>query len=209
MKQAAQQALSIRVLIGGTMLDPRVTLESDAQPPISQSDLLSYLAFGSESGSLLQFGGSSVSGGTSGGGLVGTSAALATRQLASVALGVAVKESKARCRAHLAQTSSTSRLAECADSKSRAATSVRSGRFLAARRSSSASTSDAGRSSALRRSSVPCLAFASSIDSVGRPGLSIESTLQPRFFLPEPSLSVQDLRKANALGFFLTRIWRF
>ncbi|MEO7520796.1 MAG: translocation/assembly module TamB domain-containing protein, partial [Gemmatimonas sp.] len=91
-EQAGRQSLAIRVLIGGTMLSPRLTLESDAQPPISQSDLLSYLAFGSTSGSLLQFGGSSVAGGNTGGGLVGTSAALATRQLAGVALGVAVKE---------------------------------------------------------------------------------------------------------------------
>jgi translocation and assembly module TamB len=92
--QTNRQALAIRVLIGGTMLSPRLTLESDAQPPISQSDLLSYLAFGNESGSLLQFGGggSSLSGGNTGGNLVGTSAALATKQLAGVALGVAVKE---------------------------------------------------------------------------------------------------------------------
>jgi hypothetical protein len=41
------------------------------------------------------------------------------------------------------------------------------------------------------------------------PGFSIESTFQPRFFLPDPSLTQQELRRAHALGFFLTRLWRF
>jgi translocation and assembly module TamB len=41
------------------------------------------------------------------------------------------------------------------------------------------------------------------------PGLSLESTFQPRFFLPEPSLSLQEITKANALGLFLRKHWRF
>ncbi|MEO8619950.1 MAG: translocation/assembly module TamB domain-containing protein, partial [bacterium] len=48
-KQAAGTATNIRVLIGGTLATPRIALESDAQPPLSQSDLLSYLAFGERS----------------------------------------------------------------------------------------------------------------------------------------------------------------
>jgi translocation and assembly module TamB len=90
---AASQAVGIRVLIGGTLSNPRLALTSDAQPPLSQSDLLSYLAFGRTSGSLLQFEGSSLAG--SGGGstnLAGAGAQLATQQLAAVALGVFVNE---------------------------------------------------------------------------------------------------------------------
>ncbi len=207
-KQAAQQALSIRVLIGGTMLDPRVALESDAQPPISQSDLLSYLAFGSESGSLLQFGGSSVSGGNSGGGLVGTSAALATRQLASVALGVAVKE--------LEGSASRSLGADVFNITPAAVpTEIASGNFGAFETFLKGTQFEFGKyvtagtfvGLQTQISSVP--GFRVEHRFRGTPGLSIESTFQPRFFLPEPSLSAQDLRKANALGFFLTRIWRF
>ncbi len=83
-----REALAITVLIGGTLHHPRITLESNAQPPISQSDLLSYLAFGRSSSSLLTQEGSSVSGtGGAGGGLAGTVAGLAARQLAGVALG--------------------------------------------------------------------------------------------------------------------------
>ncbi len=207
-KQAGQQALSIRVLIGGTMLDPRVVLESDAQPPISQSDLLSYLAFGSESGSLLQFGGSSVSGGTSGGGLVGTSAALATRQLAGVALGVAVKELEGKASRSLG-----------ADvfniTPANVPTEIASGNFGAFETFLKGTQFEFGKyittgtfvGLQTQVSSVP--GFRVEHRFRRAPGLSIESTFQPRFFLPEPSLSEQELRKANSLGFFLTRIWRF
>ncbi|MGI8496370.1 MAG: translocation/assembly module TamB domain-containing protein [Gemmatimonadaceae bacterium] len=83
-----REALVIQVIIGGTAHHPRLTLTSNAQPPISESDLLSYLAFGRSSSSLLQQEGSSVSGQSNGGGLLaGNLAALAARQLASVALG--------------------------------------------------------------------------------------------------------------------------
>ncbi|HEU4565100.1 MAG TPA: translocation/assembly module TamB domain-containing protein [Gemmatimonadaceae bacterium] len=88
-----REALIIRVVVGGTLRRPRIALESNAQPPMSQSDILSYLAFGRSSSSLLQFQGSSLSGqGTSSGQLVGDVAALASRQLAGIALGTALKE---------------------------------------------------------------------------------------------------------------------
>jgi hypothetical protein len=196
------------VLIGGTMLSPRVVLESDAQPPISQSDLLSYLAFGSESGSLLQFGGSSVSGGTAGGGLVGTSAALATRQLAGVALGVAVKE--------LEREASRSLGADLFNiTPANVPTEIASGNFGAFETFFKGTQFEYGR----YFSTATFVGLQAQLGVVpgfrvehrlrGVRGLSIESTFQPRFFLPDPSLSEQELRKANALGFFLTRVWRF
>jgi translocation and assembly module TamB len=83
-----QQALNIQVLIGGTLLRPKLTLQSDAQPPMSQSDLLSYLAFGRSSSSLLQVEGSSASSGNASGSIVGTGAAVAYKRLAAVAVGV-------------------------------------------------------------------------------------------------------------------------
>jgi len=88
---AASQAINIRVQIGGTLSRPRIALDSDAQPPLSQSDLLSYLAFGRTSSSLLQFEGSSLAGG-GGSNLAGTGAQLVTQQLAAVALGVFIDE---------------------------------------------------------------------------------------------------------------------
>ncbi len=44
--QTQKRPLQIRVLIEGTLEEPTVRLESDAQPPIPESDLLSYLLFG-------------------------------------------------------------------------------------------------------------------------------------------------------------------
>jgi len=38
--------VDVKVLVGGTLKRPRLALESDAQPPKSQSELLSLLAFG-------------------------------------------------------------------------------------------------------------------------------------------------------------------
>ncbi|HUQ20964.1 MAG TPA: translocation/assembly module TamB domain-containing protein, partial [Gemmatimonadaceae bacterium] len=81
----SREAINVRILIGGTLLNPRISLESDAQPPIPQSDLLSYLAFGRSSSSLLQLEAAGVG---SGNNLIGAGAALATQQLAGVALGV-------------------------------------------------------------------------------------------------------------------------
>lgn len=73
---------NIRVLIGGTLSQPRISLESDAQPPLTQSDLLSYLAFGESSNSLLQFNQTSLSS-PQGGNLIN----VASARLAGVALG--------------------------------------------------------------------------------------------------------------------------
>lgn len=40
------QPVVIRAIIGGTLEDPTLRLESEAQPPINESDLVSYLLFG-------------------------------------------------------------------------------------------------------------------------------------------------------------------
>ncbi|MDB4899546.1 MAG: hypothetical protein JWN53_1354, partial [Gemmatimonadetes bacterium] len=76
-------ATNIRVLIGGTVEQPRISLESDAQPPLSQAQLLSFLAFGESNGSLLQTTQSSL-GGTSGGGSLLN---VAGSRLTAIALG--------------------------------------------------------------------------------------------------------------------------
>lgn len=91
-KMPAQQALTIKVLIGGTLVTPQLTLDSDAQPPLPQSDLISYLAFGRTSSSLLQLDGSGLSGGNEGGGIVGAVGAAATQRLGAIGLGVLVDQ---------------------------------------------------------------------------------------------------------------------
>ncbi|HEY4672247.1 MAG TPA: translocation/assembly module TamB domain-containing protein, partial [Gemmatimonadaceae bacterium] len=83
-----REQITIQVVVGGTFKSPNISLTSDAQPPLTQSDLLSYLAFGQQSNSLLQLEGSGLSNGSGTSNLVGQGAALATQQLAGVALGV-------------------------------------------------------------------------------------------------------------------------
>ncbi len=90
---AGRPALNINIAINGTVRKPVILLSSDAQPPLSQSDLLSYLAFGQSSTSLVSSaGGSNSGGGSANGGLVGSAAALATRQLTATALGVMTRQ---------------------------------------------------------------------------------------------------------------------
>ena len=87
-RQAGRAPFDIQVTIGGTLERPNISLQSEAQPTLTQSDLISFLAFGQSSTSLLQFDGSAVEGGgLAGSSLSGSVASLATRQLASVALG--------------------------------------------------------------------------------------------------------------------------
>jgi translocation and assembly module TamB len=74
-----REALTILINIGGYLRSPRLTLSSNAQPPLPQSDLISYLAFGRTSSSLL----SPEASGISGGGL----SFIAQQQLAGLGLG--------------------------------------------------------------------------------------------------------------------------
>src|SRR5690606_1835739 len=81
------EPLTISIGIGGYMSRPTVTLSSNSQPPLPESDMLSYLALGRSSTSLVRPGGSGLtSGGVSGIG------AMATQQLAGVALGALVED---------------------------------------------------------------------------------------------------------------------
>jgi translocation and assembly module TamB len=90
---AGREAFDIRIVMSGTMQDLEIELESTAQPPISQTDLLSFLAFGREASSMMQQQGSSLSGqGASGGGLVGNVAGLAAQQYVGIALEAVVNE---------------------------------------------------------------------------------------------------------------------
>lgn len=85
---AGSPALDIQVMIGGTMQHPKLTLQSDAQPPKTQSELLTLLAFGEPASNLLQPEGTSLAGGGTSGGLVGRGAQLAMTRLEGVAVGV-------------------------------------------------------------------------------------------------------------------------
>ena len=87
------ESLAIQINVDGTLRKPRVRLASNAQPPLPQSDLLSFLAFGQPATSLLSLQASSL-GGTGQGGLTGIPS-LAEQQLASLAIGAMVDQTVA------------------------------------------------------------------------------------------------------------------
>jgi translocation and assembly module TamB len=214
-RQAAREPLVIRIQIGGTVSAPRIALESDAQPPIPQTDLLSYLAFGSGSGSLLQFGGSSVSGGSAGGNAVGATGRLATQQLAGVALGVLADASEARLGRSLgADVLNITPVPDLPPELFRAdisgletilkGTQIEFGKYF--NRSTFVGLQA---TPVFFQGDPPIPGFRVEYRFARLQGYSIESSWQPRFFLPEPSLAPQNINPKNALGVFLVRRWRF
>jgi translocation and assembly module TamB len=214
-RQAASEPLTIRILIGGQLSAPRITLESDATPPIPQSDLLTYLAFGQTSGSLLNFGGSSISGQDASRSLVGNVASLATTQLTSVALGELADEFERQTARSLGAdqfniTPSPNLPAEVARADISGAqrllltTQIEYGKYF------NRQLFVGLQATPLFWQAQPAIpGFRVQYRFASRPGLSIESAWQPRFFPGIPTLGNADLLQKNAFGAFLVRQWRF
>lgn len=200
----AREAIRIRIVLGGTMQNPTIALESDAQPPIPQSDLLAYLAFGKPSSSLLQLEGSGVSSGGSSGGLVGTSAALATKQLAAVAIGVAADEFAGEAAQSLGADVFNITPADVQSDVGSflRATEVEFGKYI----KTHTFVSIQGRPDpdALKR---PGLRLEHRFG--GTRGYRLETSFEPRFLLKEPSLAPREPSTTSVLGLFLIREWRF
>jgi hypothetical protein len=93
---AGGPAMNIQVIIGGTLKKPKLSLQSDAQPPRTQSELLTLLAFGAPATDLLQSEGSSLSTTSQPGGLVGRGAEVAMTRLEGVAVGVLFEQVQQR-----------------------------------------------------------------------------------------------------------------
>ena len=196
-----REALNIRILIGGTLRNPQVALESDAQPPIPQSDLLAYLAFGRSSSSLLQLEGSGLATGDN---IVGAGAALASQQLASVALGVFADQLSAEAAKSFG-----------VDVFNIAPADVQTdvGSFLRG------TEIEAGKY--IKSHSFLALQVRPDPAALQRPGIllqhrfgglrgySFESSLQPRYLLKEPTLDLQTPTTTSVFSFFLIRNWRF
>jgi translocation and assembly module TamB len=199
---AARGNLNISVVIGGTLKKPKLALESDAQPPKTQSELLSLLAFGQSTSSLLSFNSSSIAGGGPTSDLFGVGARLAVTRLASVAVGVAVDQLEVSAgRAFgtdvLDITPGDVPLFSGGSAVKNffVQTRVEAGKYINGR------------------------TFLSAQEQAGRPGLSIDhrtadgwhfnaSTL-PRLLLLEPQLNKQPYRTVQTYGGFIIREWRF
>ena len=210
---AASQPINIRVQIGGTLSRPRIALDSDAQPPLSQSDLLSYLAFGRTSSSLLQVEGSSLSGGGGSSTLAGAGAQLATQQLAAVALGVFVNEFEGQAARSLgaAYVNVTP-----ADLYTELARSGEISGFFKGTEIEVGKYTDANTFVALQ---ARLSTFASNPEDRSLPGIRVQRrmgkavTLDASFaarFVPQPtSLEPLNPKSVGVFGTFLSREWKF
>ncbi len=199
-----REAINIQIVIGGTMKSPKITLTSDAQPPMAQSDILSYLAFGQSGTTLTQLGGSALSTGGSAGNLVGTGAALATKQLAAVALGVFTEELAGEAARSLG---ADVLIISPAEIQTDVGTFLRSteiefGKYV----NPHTFISFTGRPdpAALKR---PGFTLEHRFPSM--PGYRIEVALEPRYLLREPTLQIREPITRSVLGVFLIREWRY
>jgi translocation and assembly module TamB len=200
-----REAFDIRVLLGGTLRDLEITLESTAQPPIAQTDLLSYLAFGRDAGALLHRQGSALSGqGGDAGELVGNVAGMATQQLGTIALNALVNDFEADLMRQL-------RLDLFRITPADLPPDMFTGRYIDVLR---ATEIEAGRYVSPR-----LFVAGQVVGGLVRPGIRVEYTTpfgvqwltswQARWLPTEPTLTEQDPRRAGVLGSFLRREWRF
>jgi translocation and assembly module TamB len=209
----ATGATNIRVLVGGTLDQPRVSLESDAQPPLSQSDLLSYLAFGESSGSLLQSSGGSIGGGIGTGNVLN----LATTRLAGVAVGVALDELEGEAARGLGVDVFNITAGDFPVSQALGGfeqflkgTEIEAGRYLTPRTFVSLIATP-GAFACSRRSdpNSSCAAPGGAIQHRTAKGYRFEASLTPRYLLNAPTLSGQTAQSTSQFGAFIIREWRF
>jgi translocation and assembly module TamB len=201
-------AIDIEVIIGGTLRNPKLTLQSTSQPPISQSDLLSYLAFGRSSSSLLQVQGSSLSGQSSGSGeLVGAVASIATRQLAGVALDVMTSELEQDAARSLGTdvfnvtpADVPPELSSNSVINSLSLTEVEAGKYINRSRTFVAVQAQPANKNP----------FGIRLEHRMPKGLRLELSYVPRYLVREPTLAAQvDPPRKNIFGAFVIREWRF
>jgi translocation and assembly module TamB len=215
----ARPAINIKVLVGGTLQRPRVTLESDAQPPIAQTDLLSFLAFGTESQSLLAIAGSALTAGGSGSGAQTLSGIgnVAARRLAAVALGVAVDEAEGEAGRDLGVDVINIRPADIPDFKGSAwaefvlATELEAGKYI----NPNTFVAFEGSPNFLQGGGCAKAPPGLRLEHRTSKGYRIETSFEPRFLLKPPTLAQdqdqcsKQITGTGAFGLFVFREWRF
>jgi autotransporter translocation and assembly factor TamB len=204
-RQPNREAINIQIVVGGTLRNPNISLTSDAQPPIPQSDLLSYLAFGRSSSSLVQLEGSGLTNGSGGSNLVGAGAALASRQLAGVAIGVLADQVAGEAARSIGADVFT---ITPADVQTDVGTFLRATQFEFGKYIKS-HTFIAVQSpldpKALKRPGIQVVHRFG-----GLRGYRLETGVDTRYLLREPTLARdQTVATTSAFGAFLIREWRF
>jgi translocation and assembly module TamB len=207
----ATNVTNIRVLIGGTLEQPRISFESDAQPPLSQSDLLSYLAFGRSAGSLLQLGGA-------GGGLQGSNVLnVATTRLAGVAIGVLFDDLEGEAARSLGVdvfnvTPGDFPIfqAQSGFEQFLRGTEIEAGRYVSPSTFVSVVTTPGVLTCAGgQRENSACAIPGFTLQYRTNKGYRFETSLTPRYILDPPTLAGQNAAGTSQFGAFVIREWRF
>jgi translocation and assembly module TamB len=201
-----REPIIIQILITGTLNTPKIALTSNADPPISQTDLLSYLAFGQSSSSLIQTVGSGLTtGGSGGGNIVGRAAALAQQQIGSIALGAITDQVAGEAARSLGADVFDITPADVSPDVGNflRATQIEFGKYIRSRTFLGLEVRPDP--AALQR---PGLQLQQVLDE--KRGYSLTASFQPRYLLQEPSLS-SDLtpQTTSVFGLFLARQWRY
>ena len=205
----SRPAIQIEIAVSGTMKNPRITLQSDAQPPIPQTELLSLLAFGTESSSLVAIAGSALTAGS--GGLF--TPGLAATRLFAVALGIAVEEAESEAGRALGVDVFNIRPAEVPffqGNRARVDDFILGTEFEAGKYINPRTFVAVEGVLPVRRTRVPP---GLRIEHRTAKGFRIEGSYSPRFLLRDPTLAEQEkgtpLSGVGALGALLIREWRF
>jgi autotransporter translocation and assembly factor TamB len=198
---ATRGAITIRVLVGGTFEQPKVSLESDIQPPRSQSELLTLIAFGQSTSSLIASSASSVVA-TGAADVVGSGTQFVTRRLATIATGVLAEQAQAQ--AGRALKVDVFRITP-ADTPIEVGTGglpgfinqtkIEAGKYIGPETFVSLQTQARNVGAAIERRT--------------RDGWQITATVEPQIVLLEPTLNSQPSRPITSVGFFVIRDWRF
>jgi translocation and assembly module TamB len=204
-QQPNREAIKIQIQVGGTVRSPNISLTSDAQPPIPQSDLLSYLAFGQSSSSLVQLEGSGLTSGSGGSNVVGAGAALASKQLAGIAIGVLADQVAGSAAQSLGADVFTITPADVQ-------TDV--GNFLRGTQFEFGKYIKSHTFIAVKSPLDPAALVRPGIQMVhrfgGLRGYRMETGVDTRYLLREPNLARdQNVATTSAFGAFLIREWRF
>jgi autotransporter translocation and assembly factor TamB len=201
-----REDFSIRVVLGGTLLEPTITLETDARPPIPETDIFTYVALGRTAGAVLQQQGSALSGqGSPSGDLVGNVAGLATFQMAALAANMMLDQFESEMARelgldvlHIAPADLPGELFTGRFADLLRGTQIEAGRYIGPR------------FFAAVRARPTTETWPGGILEYSTPtGYRWNVTLDPRFLPPTPTLREVDPERTNVFGALLFREWRF
>jgi hypothetical protein len=200
-----REAFDIRIVLDGTLTDLETELESTAEPPISQTDLLSFVVFGRDAGSLLAHQGSSLTGqGSAGGPLVGAVASRAAQQFATVGLNAVLEELEGETARSFGLDVLDIRPAELPAEISTGefvdllrGTEIEAGRYLTSRLFVSGQARPTFVHPGAR------------MDYETRHGWVWRVTWRPRFLPSVPTLGFEEPDRASVFGSLIFREWRF